>query len=421
MFKYKTLAEIDKMTAEEKEQYSIEKRKYEEQNIKNVSKEEAEKLIQNADLVSKSDYEALKENLSSISEEFEALKEKTTTNGIRKGELSLFFEKNINKFDNNIDNIPKDYSVKHTIKAAALMTTSNVLPVSGGQFNQLFTNYIDTEIGHTPKPDNFILKLVNVKPQPSTEKIYWVERINEEGDAEFVAEGALSPLVDGEYQQFSEDVFEVTNFWKFTMRLMLHAPSVESDFKEHAQELVEQKIDTKVLLGNNTTTSTEPDGITTLAGAFIAPTQLANIYVDANIFDAINACATRIRLNNFNGQITCVLNTVWEAKFKAIKDRQNRYIMPSFVTPDGRKVGSVNIEFQNKIPDTHMLIGDLKKFNVVMSEDIEYTEGFENDDFRKRQVSRQLNAMFGTYIKSTDAGAIIYNSIADVLTQIVAP
>ena len=416
MFKYKTIAEIEAMDAAQKDTYATEKRNYEAELVKQEAAKQVEEALKG--LPTKADLDALNEINRVQGEEITELKEKAQTGmGIKKGVLSDFIEKNVKEAEDLRD--LNDYGKKNfTVKAPALMTTANVKPISGGAFNQLFNNYVDSEVGHTAKPDTFIMDLVNVKTQPNAEKIWWVERENEEGNAEFIAEGDLAPLADGEYQQKSDDMYEAAVAWKFSKRLITHAPSVESDFREHANELVEQELDDKVLLGDNSVTSTDPNGITTVAGAFIAPTALANYYTSANIYDAINACATRVRLNNFKGQITCVLGTVWEARMKGIKDKNDNYILPHFVTPDGRNVGSVKVEFQNKMPEDNMLIGDLKKFNVVVGDDFEYSEFYENDDQRKRLITKMIDGEFGTYIKGTDLGAIIYNDIADVLDQI---
>jgi len=344
----------------------------------------------------------------------------------KKGSFIAFVEKNIadnpgtynEKTDTGIG-ANRNYSAQMTIKAAALMTTANVIPNIAGGFSPLFGNYIDTEIGHVPKPDNVILPLITVKNQPGTENIWYSGRINEEGDAQFIAEGALKPLADAEWKSYKALIFEVAVRWKFTKRLMNHAPAVVSDFLEHANELVEQKIDDSLLF--QVADATNFAGLAQSAGAFVVPPQLAEYYERANIYDVINAMASRIRLSNFKGQLTAVLNTVWEAKMMGIKDAEGRYITPPFVTPDGRKVGSVNIVFSNKIDDDAILIGDLKRFNVVFAENIQYDEGYENDDFSKNLVSRKLEAFLGTYINPAYAGSILYDEISSVLTDISAP
>ena len=202
---------------------------------------------------------------------------------------------------------------------------------------------------------------------------------------------------------------------------MNHAPSVVVDFAEHANELMEQTMDDGALTGDGTGNNLEGITATGVASAFVVPTQLAEYYEFANIYDVIMAVATQVRLANFKGQLTAVLNTVWEAKMKGIKTTYGEYIVPPFVSPDGTMVGSIKVVFNNKFPEASILVGDLKKFNLVMAEDVTYDEGYENDDFSKNLVSKKLEAFMGTYIKDSDAGSIVYDTIADILTDIEVP
>lgn len=399
----------------------------------NEAKEQAEKALASAkEFVSKLEEKANDTDLKELKAAFEKEKEEAQKEHDRlsaivknmqgkanaeKGTYVAFVEKNME--ENKDIAADKSYSASTVIKAAALMTTANVTPNVAGGFSPLFGNFIDTEIGHVPKPENVILPLVTVKNQPGTESIWYSDRVNEEGDAEFIAEGALKPLADAEWATTKAPVKEVAVRWKFTKRLMNHAPSVVSDFLEHANELVESKIDDQLLDGDNV--GDNLNGLATIAAAFIVPPQLAEYYAEANIYDVINAMASRIRLSNFKGQLTAVLNTVWEAKMMGIKDLEGRYITPAFVTPDGKKVGSVNVVFSNKIGDDEILIGELKRFNVVMAENIQYDEGYENDDFSKNLVSRKLEAFLGTYIKTSHAGSILFDNISSVLTDIAVP
>lgn len=306
---------------------------------------------------------------------------------------------------------------KTTIKAAALMTTANVDPNVAGGFNQLFGNAIDPVIYSAPKQDPFIMSLVDTQTVPGTESVWYVERINQEGDAAFIAEGALKPLVDAEYKENKTSMKEVALRWKFTNRLLNHAPSVANDFVTHANELMELKADTGVLTGDGTGGNLA--GIAELASPFVVPAQLANFYPAPTIFDAIMAVATYVRLNNFKGGLRCVLNTVWKAKFFGNKeDSTNNYILPSFVAPDGSRVGDIEISFQNGMPADKILLGDLKRFKVRISENMVYAEGYENDDFSKNLQSRKIETFMATYLPANHAGAIIYDDIATVLTAI---
>ncbi len=371
----------------------------------------AEKMVKAEDVTS------LKTALESLKDSFTELKEKGGMDTQKEGVLSKFFVENAERFEEK----NKQYDAAFTIKAPALMSTANITPVTTDGFSPLFNNYIDTEVGRTPKPDTFVLDMVDVRVQKGTEKIYYSDRVNEEGDAQFIAEGSLKPLVDAEYVSQSKNIKEVSLRWKFTKRLMNHAPSVEADFKEHAQELIEQKMDDAALIGDETVNSDEFDGIATLAAPFIVPPSLANFYSECNIWDVINAVATYVRLNNFKGNLKCVLNTVWKAKMQGYKTSEGEYIIPPFVTADGKQVGEVSVEFRNKMPESHILLGDMMRYKIVIAEDVEYDEGYENDDFSKNLVSRKLEAFMGSYIKGSDAGSIIYDEIATIKTLIEEP
>ncbi len=410
MFVKKSQAEIDAMTPEVAEKYFAEKEAHESAQFQLKMDAMAEKLKEEF----KGDIEAANKALNEANERIDQLKETAYgKEAIAKGTFVEFVEKTI--ADKTMEGA--NGRVQHVIKAAALMTTANVLPNVSGGFSPLFGNYIDTEIGHVPKPDNIILPLVTVKTQPGTESIWYSDRINEEGDAAFIAEGALKPLADAEYQTTKKPIKEVAVRWKFTKRLINHAPSVVGDFREHAGQLVDQKIDDQLLEGDGT--GNNLSGLETLAAAFIVPTALAGYYAAPNIYDVIMAMATRVRLSNFKGQLTVVLNTVWMAKMAGIKTTYNEYIVPPFVSPDGTKVGAVDVKFSNKIGDDAILLGELRKFNVVFAEEVTYDEGYENDDFSKNLVSKKLEAFLGTYIKASDAGSILFGDITDIQDDLI--
>lgn len=412
-FVYKTTEEFEAMTAKEQADYLVAKRTHEakvtekqiadaieEAQKNNVSKEDLEKMTAKQAQIVK--------EIEDMGVKFKKMFEKAS-DSTEKSSLVEFIERTKAEGSRPWEKV--------AVKTAALMTTANVVPNVASGFNQLFGNYIDPVIHKAPKDEVFIMGLVDTQMAPGTESIWYVQRINEEGDAAFIGEGDLKPLADGEYKEFKADMKEVAVRWKMSRRLINHAASVVADFREHADELIRLKMDGGVLTGDGT--GDNPNGLADLASPFIVPTQLANYYQDANIFDVIMAVATYVRLNKFKGNLTCVLNTVWQAKFFGVKETTTgQYILPSFVAPDGSRVGAVTVIFENGMDADKILLGDLKKFKVRISEDVTYAEGYENDDFSKNLESRKLEAFFGTYLPSNYAGAIIYDDIATVLTAI---
>jgi len=414
MFKYKSQKELSEMDETAVDTYMEAKKTHEDAEAKKAIKE----AVDAAKAEMKAEIDAAKTIADDAVDQVAKLKEKADGEGeAKQGSVVTMVKKRIEEGVYE----KASYSDKTAIKVAALMTTANVLPNVAGGFSPLFGNFIDSEIGHVPKPDPIFMQLITVKNQPGTESIWYTDRINEDGDAEFIAEGALKPLADADWQTSKANIKEVAVFWKQTKRLINHAPSVITDFAEHANELVEQKIDDKLLDGDETADADEFDGLATLAAAFVAPAALAGYYAFANIYDVIMAMATQVRLANFKGKITAVLNTVWMAQMAGVKDTEGRYLIPPFVSPNGKNVGEVSVVFSNKMPADDILVGDLKKFVLVMAEDIEYFEGYENDDFRRNIVSKKLEGFMGTYMKASDAGAIVYSDIASVLTDIENP
>ena len=399
-FSYKTQKEVNELSDAELETYVKEMKAHEKAQI--------DEAIKNAIAPLQKANETLEQELKEVKD-----LQKTNKDILETGSFVEFVEKSI--AEKTLEKASG--SNKLTMKAAALMTTANVLPNVSGGFSPLFGNYIDTEIGQAPKPDNIILPLVTVKYQPGTESIWYTDRINPDGDAAFIGEGTLKPLADADYQTVKKDAKEVAVRWKMAKRLINHAPSVVIDFAEHANELVEQKIDDQLLSGTGSTVNLA--GLETLASAFVVPTGLAGYYVAPNIYDVIMAMATRVRLSNFKGQLTVILNTVWMAKMAGIKGSDEHYLVPPFVAPDGTRVGSVNVQFSNKIGEDDILLGDLKKFNVVFAETVTYDEGYENDDFSKNLVSKKLEAFLGTYIKASNAGSILFGDISDIQDDLV--
>lgn len=420
-FEIKTIKEIDELTPEQKDEYFKARTDYEKAK-EELAKYNLEKAInEKADLTKEEMQTKLDEmneshqkRIQELEDAYLLLKSMTEKGGKSVGdqmkdELSKYLLRDRTEEYKS----KKDIGMTEVVgKAAALMTTSNIIPNATDGFNQLFGNSIDPTIHVAPKDAPFIMQLVDTQMTPGTENHWYVQRINEDGDAAFIGEGDAKPLIDGEYKEFKAEVKEVAEFWKFSEKLMLHTMSVVNDFREHADELIELKMDEGVLTGDGTGDNLE--GITTAASPFVVPLGLANYYEYVNIFDVIMAVATYVKINKFKGELVCVLNTVWEAKMKGIKDSDGRYIIPPFVSPDGTKVGQVTVRFENQLDEDYILLGDLKKFKCRISERLMYAEGWENDDFRKNLVSRRLAAFLATYMPSNYDGSIIYDEISTI-------
>src|SRR5690606_4361131 len=105
-----------------------------------------------------------------MQKEFDALSAKLKTiqdipgNNGQEGSVTKMFKDRIegkeydkSKFYEKHEIKGVDFAKEFVRKDPALMTTANVKPNVVGGFSPLFGNYIDTEIGHTPQPENIML------------------------------------------------------------------------------------------------------------------------------------------------------------------------------------------------------------------------------------------------------------------------
>lgn len=416
MFVKKSQAEIDAMAPDVAEKYFAEKEAHEQS-------ETQKKLDAMADALKsefKGDLEKANAALKEANNRIDELKETAAGKAaIEKGTFVEFVEKSIESNSlKDRDSQPKaGYGEKLVLKAAAFMTTANVVPNVTGGYSTVFGSYVEQGIAHKPKNRTVFRELVTVRTQPGTENIYYTDRINEEGTAAFIAEGATKPLADAEWKTASLSTKEVAIRWKMTTRLMYHAPAVIEDMKQHATELVDQVVDIAILTGDGT--GTNLNGIVAEAGAFVVPAALAGYYADANIYDVISAMATQIRIANFDAT-DVVLHPVWAAQMAGIKDNEGRYLIPPFVSADGMNIMGIRVHYSNNVPAANILIGDLKKYVLVVSEDAIYNEGYENDDFSKNLVSKKIESFMQGFLQPSYDGAILYDAIADVIGDIEA-
>lgn len=320
---------------------------------------------------------------------------------------------------------PQDF-LNEVNKAAALMTTANIVGIgngatggNAGQWSPLFGNYVDNNIYRVPYLTSYILDDVSVTTAEGTENIYWTERVNEEGDAAWLAEGALKPLADAEWKSSMTTTREVAVRWKFTHRFLFHTRRAVEDFQIHARELMDVKVAVGVLNGSGV--APEILGVTTAGSAFVVPTEVAGTVFMPNIYDAINAMVLQIRKLGYQGRIIARLPIAYEMLMQSIKTTYGEYIIPPFVSQDGKSMGDVLIRFDDRLATGKILVGVLSNFKVVFAEQVMFDEGYENDDFSKNLVSRKLEAFVGSYLPANLKPSIIYADIAEVLEDIAQP
>lgn len=206
-FKYKTVAEINALSADEQEKYLADKKTHEDE----LRKKELEKGLEpvNTELKSiKDEQSKTSKDISDIAETLATMdaKLKTTTTAEVKGFLHTVIKENYEAIKDAFKGNNKTPFSFEVIKVPAMHMTNNgtVANIAG------LTNYptgsfeVDNEIAMIRVPENFILSIIrNTQREKVPEMVIKKQQVAGEGAVAVVAEGAVKPLLQYKFQNTS--------------------------------------------------------------------------------------------------------------------------------------------------------------------------------------------------------------------------
>lgn len=306
-----------------------------------------------------------------------------------------------------------DDEVEQEFKAATNITVDGLIPTAT---DQLFITRTEVESGlnQAPRETSVIMKYLDVR-RTSARNIVWVNKFNPQGNAGFTAEGALKPL-----RSFQEKT-ETSTAAKLAVRFHVSTESLEDvpgllgDIRTDGFEQLEDTLAENVLTGDGT--ADDLKGLVENATAYTLTTVKGTPGADADDFGAIRAAAAQLRTLKFKPNVA-VINPVDAANMDLTKGSNGQYVMP-FANGNRLAPGFV-IEESNEVPVGYLLIGDLKRYHVRPYLGPRLDIGTDSDDFSKNMRTIIVEQRLHGYMKSVDAGAIIYDTFANIKTAITA-
>lgn len=252
----------------------------------------------------------------------------------------------------------------------------------------------------------------------SSPTVTWVNEQPIEGDAGWTAEGELKAQVAWKYENETSTAVKVTAFVKVTTEALNDIPWLASRINSRLIELVRRKIQDGIINGDGTSNSL--DGIINQVSTYV--TDSFDDSVDnPGTAEALMAMAGQIEeLEYDTTNIVAVMNGVDIRKMKWRKDDEGRYMIPNFLTPNGTFVDNMRVIKNNKVPKGFAIVGDLKKFTVLMVENLMLDIGLDADDFTKNRRTIICEARLLSMISENDLGAIVYAELAAVQAEIDA-
>jgi len=260
-----------------------------------------------------------------------------------------------------------------------------------------------------------IMDLVNMGNSDSP-VITWVNEQPIEGDAGWTAEGALKSQVAWKYTSETSTAKKVTAFVKVTDESLKDIPFLANRINVRLRELILRKMQDGIINGDGT--GNAPLGIVPQAPAYTT-NSFDDSVATPTTADALMAMAGQIdELEYDTSSLIAVMNGVDIRKMKWEKDANGNYIIPPFTTANGTYVDNMRVVKNNKITKGYALVGDLKKFMVLMVDSLTIEIGLDGNDFTYNLRTIRGEARLITAISDNDLGSFVYDALATVKSEI---
>lgn len=358
-----------------------------------------------------SDTEALKTAVAELEASVKALKEGAIVKNAKGKSLREQIKEqmiaNPEKWAAFIKGEAKGFGMELVFKAPATMT---VATNTGGS---AYLPEVEMVPGFTDLSRNrAFLEQYSNSSSTARSRIVWVEKTNPEGQAEFIGEGELKPLIDFEWKTNRSDAKKVADKIKISTEMLDDIDFMAAAIENELRYQVDIAVDEGLLSGDGTGDNLK--GITEYAGAYVLTTVQTTT---PNNSDAILASSTQVKTLNFMATHAFV-NPIDYANMLLQKSTTGEYVIPPFAAADGLTIGGVKIIESNQILVGSVLVGDMTKFVVRNYKPFGIQYGWVNDDFEKNLVTVIGERRLHDYVADNNTGAFVYDTFANIKTAI---
>lgn len=288
-------------------------------------------------------------------------------------------------------------------KAAAPITTTSVHNVGA---------FVDSLSSTEPRSESVIRQYANVA-QASGRGVLYAEFAPGEGDAEWVAEGGVKPLMSGEVNEVNIVAGKVALGAKLTEETLSDFPQLVAEIRAEIISRIGLAEEEGIL--NGTGTGGQVQGVAKTMPGF----SLSSLEVEKpNIYDAIVAGYTQIiSVSNMSYRPNLVLvNPLDYAQMQLAKDVNGQYLRP-FKAGD-ELIKGLEVVTTTAVAQGEVVMGDFNYLNIRDVWALTITFGWENDDFTKNLVTMIGEKRLVPYIKSQYKTAFLKDTIANIIAGI---
>lgn len=248
-------------------------------------------------------------------------------------------------------------------------------------------------------------------------RIVWTEKFNKQGQAAWLLEGQVKPLISFEWRSFESYAKKVADKIKVSTEALDDVDWLAAEIEAELKYEVDIAVDVALLtgVGDGTSGAASLQGITARVGGYVLTTIKTTT---PNNFDALRAAYAQIVTLNQN-PTHVFINPIDGANMDLAKDANGRPLMMDYRGADGRLFRLTPIE-TNQIPVGSFLMGDMSRFKIRNYKPFAVYYGWVNDDFERNLVTIIGERRLHAFLATNDLGAFIYEQFADVKTLLLA-
>lgn len=241
--------------------------------------------------------------------------------------------------------------------------------------------------------------------------IVWVEKLNPDGNAGWIAEGVIKPLIDFEWKTTTSTAKKVADKIKVSTEMLDDIDFIAGEIANELKYRVDMAVDAAILAGAG---GDSIYGITHWASAYALTTVKTT---KPNNYDAILSAATQIKNLYFTPNYAFI-NPIDATNMDMTKIDDGMYVIPPFSTADGKRISGLRVVESPAIPVGYLLIGDMSRCKVRELKNFSVTVGWVNDDFELNLVTMIGERRMHLFIADNDSAAFVYDTFDAIKTAI---
>jgi HK97 family phage major capsid protein len=270
----------------------------------------------------------------------------------------------------------------------------------------------ETEVDRRQMRERSVMNIITIiNGGKDSDPLSWLERRPKEGGAAFITEGTAKPYVDHTWTEGKASAEFIAVATPVSRKALTVMSMLENEINDILNEELMDALEEYIL--RNAGGSVLVNSVWSYAKAFTGAS-LATSIEGANEFDVLRAAILQARKGNpsdakHSGRMPnrIYISLDIQAKMDLLKDAEGRYLLPPFMTPDGTRIGGVEVVGTEFLGDDEFLVGDFTRyaFNIVSPQDVQV--GYINDQFIKNELMIRAELMGNGRIKYHDTWSFV--------------